>query len=149
MIKLQGAETDIVESFVIQNHTFVSILNKLVNGECSIVRLNDGVGDLRRRENRKGHHHTIHEHGARDVLASAGFVVIDVDPLELEIRFAAVLTGGVDGVLAADDFPELGTDLVSALASLDVKDFSHFLSRCFFSRKCGKIWRLPSSLFRF
>ena len=67
----------------------------------------------------------IHEDGARDVLAAAGFVVIDVDPLELEIWVAAVLAGGVDGVLAADYFPELSTDLVPALASLDVKDLSH------------------------
>jgi hypothetical protein len=28
-------------------------------------------------------------------------------------------------VLVGDDFPELGTDLVTALASLNVDDFSH------------------------
>jgi hypothetical protein len=28
-------------------------------------------------------------------------------------------------VLVRDDFPELGTDLVTALSSLDVNDFSH------------------------
>ena len=33
--------------------------------------------------------------------------------------------GGVDSVLVADDLPELGADLVSALTSLDVNDFSH------------------------
>jgi hypothetical protein len=29
-------------------------------------------------------------------------------------------------VLVGDDFPELGADLVAALASLDVDDFSHW-----------------------
>jgi hypothetical protein len=28
-------------------------------------------------------------------------------------------------VFVRDDFPELGTDLVTALSSLDVNDFSH------------------------
>jgi hypothetical protein len=30
-------------------------------------------------------------------------------------------------VLVGDDFPELGTDLVTALTSLNVNDFSHVL----------------------
>jgi hypothetical protein len=34
-----------------------------------------------------------------------------------------VCTGGVDTVFIGDDLPELGTDLVTALASLDVYDF--------------------------
>jgi len=37
-------------------------------------------------------------------------------------------TGGVNSVFVRDDFPELGTDLVTALASLNVNDFSHFKS---------------------
>ena len=32
----------------------------------------------------------------------------------------------VNSVFVGDDFPELGTDLVTALTSLDVDDFSHF-----------------------
>jgi hypothetical protein len=32
-------------------------------------------------------------------------------------------------VFVGDDFPELGTDLVTALAGLDVDDFSHL--KCF------------------
>jgi hypothetical protein len=31
-------------------------------------------------------------------------------------------------VLVRDDFPELGTDLVTALTTLNVNDFSHFFS---------------------
>jgi len=33
--------------------------------------------------------------------------------------------GGVDSVFVGDDLPELGSDLVAALAALDVHDFSH------------------------
>ena len=32
---------------------------------------------------------------------------------------------GVDAVLVGDDLPELGADLVAALASLDVDDLAH------------------------
>ena len=33
--------------------------------------------------------------------------------------------GGIDAVLVRHNFPELGTDLVAALARLDVNDLSH------------------------
>ena len=34
-------------------------------------------------------------------------------------------TGGVNSVFIRNYFPEFGSDLVSALSSLDVNDFSH------------------------
>jgi len=34
--------------------------------------------------------------------------------------------GGVNAVLVGDNLPELGSDLVAALATLDVNDLSHF-----------------------
>ena len=36
-----------------------------------------------------------------------------------------IAAGGVDAMLIADDLPELGPDLVAALAGLQVDDFSH------------------------
>ena len=39
-----------------------------------------------------------------------------------------IRTGGVDSVLVRDDLPELGTDLVTALTSLNVDNFSHEFS---------------------
>jgi hypothetical protein len=36
-------------------------------------------------------------------------------------------TGWVDSVFVGDDFPEFGTDLVTALTSLDVNEFSHLI----------------------
>ncbi len=36
-----------------------------------------------------------------------------------------VRSGGVDTVLVGDDLPELGTDLVTALAGLEVNNLTH------------------------
>ena len=70
----------------------------------------------------------IHKDSSGDVSSSSSFVVVDIDSLELEIGVAVVGTCWVDSVLVGDDLPELGTDLVSALTSLDVDDFSHVYS---------------------
>ena len=73
----------------------------------------------------------VHEDGSWDVSASSGFVEIDVDSFELEVGVTVVGSGWVDTMFIRDDFPELGSDLVTSLASLDVNDFSHFLSNSF------------------
>ena len=67
----------------------------------------------------------IHEDGSWDVSATSGFVVVNVDSLELEIGVTVVGTSWVNSVLVRDDLPEFGTDLVTALSSLDMNDFSH------------------------
>ena len=89
--------------------------------------------DLAERTGSNGVHSTgleIHEDGTGDVPATAGLVVIDVDAFELELGIAAVLAGVVDAVLVADYLPELGADLVAALAALNVEDFSHDYFLC-------------------
>jgi hypothetical protein len=53
----------------------------------------------------------------------------------LQVGIAVVGSGGVDPVLVRDDFPELGTDLVAALAGLEVDDFSHSGKGFFESKK--------------
>ena len=70
----------------------------------------------------------VHKDGAGNVTATGGFVVVDVDSLELEVGVTVVGAGGVNTVFVGDDFPELSTDLVTALAGLDVDDFSHLKS---------------------
>ena len=70
----------------------------------------------------------IHQDSSGDVSATSGFIVVDVDSLELEIRVTVVGAGGVDSVLVGDNLPELSTDLVAALTSLDVDDLSHSFS---------------------
>ena len=80
----------------------------------------------------------------RHILPHAGLVVVDVNPLELQVGLAGVGAGGVDPVLVTgghkntlhhkptrvnqdqpDNLPELGSDLVAALAGLHVHDFPH------------------------
>ena len=68
----------------------------------------------------------VHEDGSWDVSTTGGLVEVDVDSLQLEIGVTLVGTSWVNAVLVGDDFPELGTDLVTALSSLNVNDFSHF-----------------------
>ena len=60
-----------------------------------------------------------------NLLAAGGLVVVDVDALKLEVGIAMVGSGGVNTVFVGDDFPELGSDLVTALAGLKMHDFSH------------------------
>ena len=69
----------------------------------------------------------IHEHSPGNVPSARSLIVVNIDPLELDVGggCAAVLSGGIDAVLVADDLPELGADLVAALASLHVQDLSH------------------------
>mmetsp|Transcript_15188 Transcript_15188/g.65038 ORF Transcript_15188/g.65038 Transcript_15188/m.65038 type:complete len:483 (-) Transcript_15188:50-1498(-) len=67
----------------------------------------------------------VHQHGAGHVAAAGRLVVVDVDALQLEVGVTAVGAGGVDTVLIADNLPELGTDLVTALAALNVHDLAH------------------------
>ena len=49
----------------------------------------------------------VHQHGPGHVLATTGLIVVDVDPLELEVRGPSIGPSWVDAVLIGDDFPEL------------------------------------------
>jgi len=217
--ELEGPEADIVEGFIVKAHALISVLDELVDGEGSVVWLDDGVGDLGGGADGVGAHDAVrvlftnlgdeegahacasaaaegmrdlealkaiarfgfladnvkyrvdelsafsvvtlgpvvtrtslaeyevvraeeltegasangvhgaglqvHEDSARDVTTTSGLVEVDIDALELEVRVAMVGTGGVNAVFVRDDFPELGADLVAALAALDVYEFSH------------------------
>jgi hypothetical protein len=71
----------------------------------------------------------VHEDGTGHVAATGGFVKVDVDALQLKVGVTVVGTGGVNTVLVGDYLPELGTDLVTALAALDVYEFTHDVER--------------------
>ena len=45
--ELEGSEADIVKSFVIDDHNFIGVLNELMDGEGGVVRLDNGIGNLR------------------------------------------------------------------------------------------------------
>jgi hypothetical protein len=66
----------------------------------------------------------IEEDSAGDIATTSGFVVVNVDAFKLEIGVTMVGTSGVDTVFVADDFPELSTDLVTALTGLDMNNFT-------------------------
>jgi hypothetical protein len=90
-----------------------------------------GAEDLAVRAGADGVHGSgleIHEDSAGDVTATGSLVEVDVDALELEVGVTVVGTGGVNTVLVADNLPELGTDLVTALAALNVNNLSPVFS---------------------
>ena len=68
----------------------------------------------------------VHKNSAGNVSSTGGLVVVDVDSLKLEIGVTVVGTSGVNAVLIGNNFPKLGTNLVTTLTSLNVYDFSHF-----------------------
>ena len=57
----------------------------------------------------------VHQHGPGHVLAAAGLVVVDIDPLQLEVRVSMVCASGVNAVLIGDDFPKLKKEKISIL----------------------------------
>ena len=219
--QFEGSEADIVKSFVIDDHTFIGVFNQLMDGQGSVVRLNDGVRDLGGGDNGEGFHdsvgvffsdlgdeessHTgsgtttqgvgdletleavaafgffshdikdgvdefgtfgvmtfgpvvsgsglaedevvgseeltegassdgvhgsgfkIHKDGSGNVSTTSGFVIVDIDSFQLKVGVSVVSSGRVNSVFVGNDFPEFGTDLVTALTSLNMNDFSHFL----------------------
>ena len=72
----------------------------------------------------------IHKESSWDISSSGSFVGVDVDSLQLKIGISVVGTGWVDSVLVGLDLPELGTDLVTALSSLNVNVTSHVCIVC-------------------
>merc|ERR1719345_330810 len=67
----------------------------------------------------------VHEDSTRHIASSGRLVEIYIDALELEVGIAVVCTSGIYAVLIADDFPELCSDLVAALTTLDVNELAH------------------------
>ena len=121
--------TDDIEDGVNELSTFgVMSLGPVVTGAGLAEHEVVGAEELSEGSSADGVHGAgleIHEDGAGDVTATGSLVVVDVDTLELEVGVAMVRTGRVNSMLVRDDFPELGTDLVTALASLDVDKFTH------------------------
>jgi hypothetical protein len=70
-----------------------------------------------------------------DVLSSWGFVVVDVDALQLQVGVSVVGAGGVDAVLVRDDFPEL---LTKTNVSMSLKT----VASGNFWKKMSKIWTI-------
>ena len=227
--KFQGSEADVVQGFVVDDHTFVGVFDQLMDGQGSVVGFHNGVRHLGGGDHGEGFHdsvgvffsdlgdqegtHTgtstttqgvgdlesleavatfgflshdiedgvdefgtfgvvtlgpvvtgtslsehevvgaeelaertgtdgvhgsgfqVHKDGSGHITATSGFVIVNVDSFQLEVRITVVGTGRVNSVFVRDDFPEFGTDLVTALSTLDMYDFSHvkkLIIKCIF-----------------
>jgi len=67
----------------------------------------------------------VHQHGAGHVAATSRFVEVHVDALQLKVGVTMVRSGGVNTMLIGDNLPELGTNLVATLATLNVYNLPH------------------------
>mmetsp|Transcript_23888 Transcript_23888/g.61547 ORF Transcript_23888/g.61547 Transcript_23888/m.61547 type:complete len:315 (-) Transcript_23888:480-1424(-) len=57
--QLKCAEADVVQRLVVEQKALVRVLHELVHRERRVVRLDDGVGHLGRREDRVGRHDAV------------------------------------------------------------------------------------------
>ena len=46
--ELERAEADVVESFVVDAVCLIGVLDELMNGQCGVVWLHNGIRDLQR-----------------------------------------------------------------------------------------------------
>merc|ERR1711970_1376613 len=69
----------------------------------------------------------IHQDGTGHVATAGGLVVVHVDALQLKVGVTVIGSGRVDAMLVGDHLPKLGTNLVTALASLNVNELAHIL----------------------
>ena len=65
--QLEGAEADVIECLIVDAVSLVRVLHQLMDGEYSIVRLQDDIGHLRGRKDTEGAHYAI-----RELLADLG-----------------------------------------------------------------------------
>ena len=57
--ELQGAEANIVQGLVINNHNLIGVLDQLVHGQSGVVGLHNSVGHLGGGENGESAHNTV------------------------------------------------------------------------------------------
>ena len=57
--ELERPEADVVQRLVVEGEALVGVFHQLVYGQRCVVRLHDGVGHLRGRDDRVGGHHSV------------------------------------------------------------------------------------------
>jgi hypothetical protein len=62
----------------------------------------------------------VDKDGTWHITSAGGLVVVNVDTFDLEFRISAELAAWVNSVLVRDNLPELSSNLVSALACLNM-----------------------------
>ena len=116
--ELEGSEADIVESFVVNDHALVGVFDQLMDGESSVVGLNDSVGHLGRGDDGEGLHDSVgillsdlgDEEGSHTRAGSTTEGVGDLEALEAVATFS-FLSGNIE-----DGVDELSTFGVVALS---------------------------------
>lgn len=105
--------------------TFSPVVSSTGLAENEVVRSED-LTIWARSEAVHGSRLQIHEDSTRDKPTATSFIVIDIDSFKLERGVAVVTAGGVYAVFCTNNFPELGSYLVAALPTLNMKDLTHF-----------------------
>mmetsp|Transcript_23377 Transcript_23377/g.25913 ORF Transcript_23377/g.25913 Transcript_23377/m.25913 type:complete len:314 (-) Transcript_23377:12-953(-) len=111
--ELEGAEADVVQGLVVDAHRLVGVLDELVDGERGVVRLDDGVGHLGRRDDGEGHHDPVgvllaqlgDEQGAHAGARATAEGVRDLEALEAVAGLGLLAADVQDGV---DELSALG-----------------------------------------
>merc|ERR1719323_2929779 len=67
----------------------------------------------------------VHQDCSWHIPPSSGFVVVDIDALQLQIGITMVGPCWINTMLVRDDLPELRTDLIAALPTLDMDQLTH------------------------
>jgi len=111
--ELEGSEADIVKSLVINDHTFIGVFDELMDGEGSVVRLNDCVRHLGRGDDGEGFHDSIgiffsdlgDEEGSHTRTGTTTQRVGDLESLEAIATFSFLSNNIENGV---DEFSTFG-----------------------------------------
>jgi hypothetical protein len=67
----------------------------------------------------------VHENGTGNIPATRCLVKVDIDAFKLQVTVSMVGACGIDTMLVRDDLPELCSNLIAALAALDVHKLTH------------------------
>mmetsp|Transcript_43582 Transcript_43582/g.103917 ORF Transcript_43582/g.103917 Transcript_43582/m.103917 type:complete len:322 (-) Transcript_43582:34-999(-) len=87
-----------------------------------------GTEELTKRPGSDGVHGSwlkIHQDRSRNVASSCRLVEVHIDSFQLQVRVSMIGACGIDAVLISDHLPELGSDLIAALTTLDVHELAH------------------------
>lgn len=111
--ELERTEADVIQSFVVDAHRFVGVLNKLVNGQGGVVWLDDCVRHLWRWDDGECHHDAVwvllaqlgDEQCAHAGTRTTTEGVADLEALEAIARFGFLAADVEDGV---DQFGTFG-----------------------------------------
>ena len=122
VLELQGAEADVVQSFVVNAEGLVGVLDELVDGERGVVRLDHGVGHLGGWDDGIGAHNTVGEffadfgdqEGSHAGASTSSEGVGELESLKAVASFCFLADDVQDGV---DEFGSFGVVTLGPVVS--------------------------------